>query len=112
MHTHFLAEHIEEFVVQNTALILERYFRVQQLPDYFAGFRIDKTFAIDATATISILHSLGIQDIAGQSSIDLIRTLLTQIDGESTLTFGSFRVAEILLSFEGMDRQNNPIYKA
>lgn len=34
---------------------------------------------------------------------------MTQIDGESTLTFGSFRVAEILLSFWGMDRQTNPI---
>jgi glycosyltransferase involved in cell wall biosynthesis len=109
MTTHQLAQELRRHVNDRVETILTRYWPSLRLPGFFAGFRIDDTFAVDAAGVVATLHEAGVRTIAGRSSLDIVRTILIQIDGPKTDTFYSYRIAEMLIRFGGMDPVRNPV---
>lgn len=109
MTTHELAAKMRRYVVETTESIIARYWPSLRLPGFFAGFRIDDTFAIDAAGAVAMLYATGVRGIGGRSCVDFVRDILVQIDGPKTETFYSYRVAEALMSFGGMDAKRNPV---
>lgn len=111
MTTHDLAQQMRSFVLARTESIITRYWASLTIPGFFAGFRIDDTFAIDVADVVTKLHDAGVHQVGTRSSVEIVRTILTQIDGPQTETFFSYRVAEILLAWGGMDQDCNPVLR-
>ncbi len=109
MTTHDLAGEIRQFVHKQCDAAISRYWASLVVPGFFAGFRISDSFAVDIAVVVAQLHRAGVQELAGRSSVEVIRSVHKQINGKKTETFFSYRVAEQLLMFGGMDPDRNPL---
>ena len=101
-----LRDQLVSFVRHHVEGAIERFFPDLKLPARFAGRRSDPAAIIDLAYVISHLNELGVERIAGRSTLDAVRTLLLQVDGPSTRTFYSYRTAESLRQF-GVWRGNS-----
>ena len=94
------AGELAERLVVGTVGIVEAA-RAEHLP----GWRIPRTFAghlvtadvrADLCFTLHHLAEAGVTSVAGEAIDDVLRILLAEVDGSSTHTFFSYRIAEVL----------------
>ena len=83
---------------------------------HLAGWRIPRTFAghavladvrADVCFTLHHLAEAGVAEVGGRRVDDVLRTLLAEVDGRSTHTFFSYRIAETLGRFGAL--AGNPL---
>lgn len=102
-----LADRLLEVVVGHVESFERRYAPGFDLPSVFAGYPVGSDVAADLAFTLAHLHDSGVATVAGASTVDAIAAALTTVEGSSTHTFSSYRVAETLLRFGPLDR--NPL---
>ena len=75
---------------------------------------MDTSSARDARAdlafTLGLLHEAAVEQVAGLHCADVALDIVRQLDGQTTHSFYSYRVAETLLRFGGLD--DNPALRA
>jgi hypothetical protein len=101
-----LAPAMYAYVAAECAAAMTRFFPDLVLPRTFAGWRVSDDFAVDFVYTLKYLHQAGHTHLNQRPIADIIHTILTQIDGEKTETFYSYRIAETLLALGGLTEQN------
>ncbi len=68
-----------------------------RLPRAFAGHEVGADVRADVCFTLTHLAEAGVNDVAGEAIDDVLVRLLGEVDGASTHTFFSYRIAETLL---------------
>lgn len=68
-------------------------------PGFVGGFRFGADARGDLICLLGALHGVGYRDVAGLEIKALLGHLLTQVSGEETETFYSYRIGETLLRF-------------
>lgn len=94
-----LAQEMRAFVHERCAVAVERFFPDLRVPRTFAAYRVSTDFAVDLAYTLKYLHRAGITHIGQRTIVEAIHQILTQVDGEKTETFYSYRIAETLAAF-------------
>src|SRR3954451_2827047 len=75
-----------------------------RIPRSFGGHAVGADVRADLCYTLHHLSGAGGETVAGQPIVEVLRTLLAEVDGRSTHTFFSYRMAETLADagpFEG-----------
>ncbi len=84
-----------------TAALVERVHDVHlpewRIPRTFAGHEVAADVRADLCFTLTHLAEAGVETIGGDPIDDVLRRLLGGVDGRSTHTFFSYRIAETLL---------------
>ena len=105
-----LSEEMCCWVVERTNAVIDRFLPDLRWPRHFVGC----TPAAQDVACLAFLamqlHELGVREIGGRSSEQIVSTALAQLDGSKTETFYSFFSAEALLAFGKFD-DANPIVR-
>lgn len=68
-----------------------------RIPRTFAGHEVAADVRADVCFTLTHLADAGVSEVAGTPIDDVLRRLLAEVDGRSTHTFFSYRIAETLL---------------
>jgi len=97
--TAFAAEHVEH--------LLGGHLEGGRVPPAFAGHRVNPDVPADLAFTLGWLHAAGTTTLGDLEVTDVLRSLLSTIDGPGTHTFFSYRVAETLARFGTFD--DNPL---
>ena len=95
--TEALAEQLTRFAVDTVEATERNHLPGWELPRTFAGHGVGADVRADLCFTLSHLADAGVSTIAGGDVDTALRTLLAQVDGSSTHTFFSYRIAETLL---------------
>lgn len=80
------------------------------LPRVHGGYLVGPDARADLAFTLSLLHEAGVEQVAGLQCADIALDIVRQLDGTKTHSFYSYRTAETLLRFGGLD--DNPALKA
>jgi glycosyltransferase involved in cell wall biosynthesis len=106
-----LARTTREYVARTCSTIFARYWTdPANIPSHVGGYRVTNDFAIDAAYTLSYLARAGVTTLHDGRSIEsVVAAVLGQLDGDRVTTFYSYRAAETLLAFGGLQ---GPIAKA
>ncbi len=91
-----LAERLTGFTIETVERAERAHLRGWELPRAFAGHGVGADVRADVCFTLSHLADAGVTTIAGGSLDDALRILLGSVDGSSTHTFFSYRIAETL----------------
>jgi glycosyltransferase involved in cell wall biosynthesis len=103
-----VAQDITDFVAQRTEAVVARFLPDFVIPGIFCGHRRPGfSEAPDLIFLLGHLHRLGASSIAGVPIRDATVKLLRYVDGRTTTTFFSYRVAETLLAFG--EFEGNPL---
>lgn len=92
-----LAEQLTRFTVETLEAAERTHLPGWQIPRTFAGHMVGADVRADVCFTLHHLAAAGVQEVAGRPIEDVVRTLLADVDGASTHTFFSYRIAETLL---------------
>ena len=76
------------------------------LPRVHGGYVVGPDARADLAFTLSLLHEAGVEQVAGLQCADVALDIVRQLDGRMTHSFYSYRTAETLLRFGGLD--DNP----
>ena len=76
------------------------------LPRVHGGYLVGPDARADLAFTLSLLHEAGVEQVAGLQCADVALDIVRQLDGRMTHSFYSYRTAETLLRFGGLD--DNP----
>jgi len=87
------------YVMERTEAFIHRFIPDLRWPRYFAGYTVATNDVWTLAHLAGSLHSLGVREIAGHPTTELISTALRQIDGKAPEPFASFKIAETLLRF-------------
>lgn len=77
-----------------------------RLPRVLGGHVVGPDARADLAFTLGLLHHAGVEEVAGLSCADIALEAVRTLDGDATHTFYSYRAAETLLRFGGLD--DNP----
>ncbi len=91
-----LAEVLVGFTVEQVEAAEQHHLPDWDLPRTFAGHGVAADVRADLCFTLTHLADAGIATLAGRPVDDVLRTLLARVDGSSTHTFFSYRIAETL----------------
>lgn len=80
------------------------------LPRVHGGYLVGPDARADLAFTLSLLHEAGVKEVAGLQCADVALEIVRQLDGPATHSFYSYRTAETLLRFGGLD--DNPALRA
>ena len=92
-----LAERLTRFVVDALERAERRHLPGWAIPRTFAGHLVGADVRADVCYTLHHLAGAGVPEVGGVAVDDLLARLLAEVDGRSTHTFFSYRVAETLL---------------
>ena len=95
--SHALGDELLRFVTTTVTDLATTHFPEWRIPRTFAGHRVDADVRADLVFTLTHLAQGGVTDIANGPTDDVIARLLTEVDGRTTHTFFSYRIAETLL---------------
>ncbi len=95
--SHALGERLVEFTAATLTTLVTSHFPEWRIPGTFGGHRVDADVRADLLFTLTHLAAGGVTEIAGTRVDDAIAYQLARVDGRSTHTFFSYRVAETLL---------------
>ena len=76
------------------------------LPRVHGGYLVGPDARADLAFTLSLLHEAGVEQVAGLQCADVALDIVRELDGRMTHSFYSYRTAETLLRFGGLD--DNP----
>jgi hypothetical protein len=79
-----------------------------ELPRVLMAEPVGQDVRADLLFTLGLLHEAGRTDVAGVALTDAISRLLAGVEGSAVDTFYSYRVAETVRRFGGLD-ENNPV---
>jgi beta-1,4-mannosyltransferase len=99
-----LADRLTSFVVDALEASERRHLPGWAIPRTFAGHLVGADVRADVCYTLHHLAGSGVAEVAGTPIDDVLVRLLGEVDGRSTHTFFSYRIAETLLRhgpFEG-----------
>jgi hypothetical protein len=102
-----LSHRLEALVLESLEALRATHLREWRVPGTFGGHPVEPDVAADLVFTLSHLHDLGVEQIAGEPLEEVISSVLRRIDGRRTHTFFSYRVAETLGRFGRFD--DNPL---
>jgi glycosyltransferase involved in cell wall biosynthesis len=91
-----LADELRAFVVSTLEDLAGRHAPGLTLPRVLAGFPVGPDARADLIYTLGLLADAGVGTVAGRSVEEVLRALLSQVDGGATGTFFSYRIAETL----------------
>ena len=74
-----------------------------ELPRVLAGHPVGPDARADLAFTLGLLHEAGRPEVAGLRGADIALEVVRRLDGPATHTFYSYRAAETLLRFGGLD---------
>jgi glycosyltransferase involved in cell wall biosynthesis len=86
-------------VIEQVTLAEATFLRGFEVPRHYGGHPVGPDARADIAFTLGLLWENGIREVAGRSIPQALRTVLFAIDGPSTHTFFSYRVAETLARF-------------
>lgn len=92
-----LAERLTRFVVDALERAERRHLPGWAVPRTFAGHLVGADVRADVCYTLHHLAASGVAEVAGTPIDDVLVRLLGEVDGRSTHTFFSYRIAETLL---------------
>ncbi len=92
-----LARKLVAFTIDQVEAIQKAHLPGWRIPGTFGGHLVGADVRADLCYTLHHLAEAGVGEVAGQRIDDVLRTLLAQVDGPSTHTFFSYRIAEVLL---------------
>ncbi|MCU1499000.1 MAG: hypothetical protein JWM47_2953 [Acidimicrobiales bacterium] len=102
-----LAERLLAFTVQTMEAAERHHLPGWRIPRTFAGHLVGADVRADMCFTLHHLAEAGVATVAGEAVDDVLRRLLAEVDGRSTHTFFSYRIAETLLRHGPFD--GNPL---
>jgi hypothetical protein len=102
-----LSQRLEALVLDSLEALHATHLRGWRVPGTFGGHPVEPDVAADLAFTLSHLHDLGVEQVAGEPLDEVISSVLRRIDGRRTHTFFSYRVAETLARFGRFD--DNPL---
>ena len=102
-----LREQILAFVQERTEAVIRRFMPDLRWPHYFAGYTVAANDVWALVRLVASLHSLGVRQVAGYPTTEIIATALRQVDGKTPEPFASFKIAETILTFGRF--QGNPL---
>lgn len=91
-----LADALRAFVVSTLDELAERHAPGLSLPRVLAGYPVGPDARADLIYTLGLLADAGVEAVAGLATEEVLRTLLSRVDGSATSTFFSYRIAETL----------------
>jgi glycosyltransferase involved in cell wall biosynthesis len=91
-----LAEQLRRLTVENLEALERHHFPAWQLPRVFAGHAVGADVRADLCFTLAHLADAGVTSVAGEHPDAITARLLREVDGRSTHTFFSYRIAETL----------------
>lgn len=94
-----LSADLAAFGFQMLERFVARFMPTGCVPGFLSGVRLGPDARADLISVLGALHQLGFESVAGLDICGQLTHLLGKIDGKSTDTFYSFRVAETLLHF-------------
>jgi hypothetical protein len=89
-----LAEQLRTLAVETLEALERHHFPGWRLPRVFAGHAVGADVRADLCFTLAHLADAGVDDVAGQPPDAITAALLAEVDGSSTHTFFSYRIAE------------------
>ncbi|HYI62295.1 MAG TPA: hypothetical protein VEW93_10890 [Acidimicrobiales bacterium] len=92
-----LAERLTRFCVETLEALERHHLPGWQIPRTFAGHEVGADVRADACFTLAHLADAGVAEVAGEPVDTVLTRLLGRVDGRSTHTFFSYRIAETLL---------------
>ncbi len=92
-----LAERLTSFCVESLERLERSHVPGWRIPRTFAGHEVGADVRADLCFTLTHLADAGVVEVAGQPVDAVLTQLLGQVDGRSTHTFFSYRIAETLL---------------
>ncbi|HEX2576676.1 MAG TPA: hypothetical protein VHK88_10040, partial [Aquihabitans sp.] len=92
-----LAARLTSFVVGALEAAERRHLRGWRIPRTFAGHAVGADVRADVCFTLHHLATAGVEEVAGEPVDAVLTRLLAEVDGRSTHTFFSYRIAETLL---------------
>lgn len=95
--SHALGDELLSFVTSTLTQLATTHFPDWRIPRTFAGHRVDADVRADLVFTLTHLAQGGVTEVAGDPIDEVIARLLTEVDGRTTHTFFSYRIAETLL---------------
>jgi hypothetical protein len=102
-----LRSQILGFVQERTDAIIRRFLPDLQWPRLFAGYAVARNDVAYLAHLIAALHELGVREVAGHATSEIISAAMRQVDGAAAESFASFSIAESLLPFGPF--RGNPI---
>lgn len=104
MNSLTLADQLVADTVNQLQLAEASYLCGFQVPCHYGGHFVGADTRADIVFTLGLLRENGIREVAGVPIAEALRRVLFTIDGASTHTFFSYRVAETLARFGPMGR--------
>ncbi len=95
--SHALGDRLLELTAATLTSLVTTHFPEWRIPGTFGGHRVDADVRADLLYTLTHLAAGGVTEVAGTPVDDAIASQLARVDGRSTHTFFSYRVAETLL---------------
>lgn len=92
-----LARTLQDFTVSTLEAAEAAHLAEWQIPRTFAGHLVGADVRADVCFTLHHLAVAGVESVGGIDIDDILRRLLADVDGASTHTFFSYRIAETLL---------------
>lgn len=102
-----LADQLRELAVTTLEALEREHFPDWQLPRVFAGHAVGADVRADLCFTLAHLADAGVLDVSGEHPDTITARLLREVDGPSTHTFFSYRIAETLARHGTFD--GNPL---
>ncbi len=91
-----LTEQLQTLAVDNLEALERHHFPGWRIPSVFAGHVVGADVRADLCFTLAHLAGAGVDEVAGRHPDAITATLLSEVDGSSTHTFFSYRIAETL----------------
>ncbi len=91
-----LAEQLRSLTVETLEALERHHFPGWRIPRVFAGHAVGADVRADLCFTLAHLADAGVDDVAGKHPDAITARLMTEVDGPSTHTFFSYRIAETL----------------
>jgi glycosyltransferase involved in cell wall biosynthesis len=91
-----LVSALRAFVVSTLEELAERHAPGLSLPRVLAGYPVGPDARADLIYTLGLLADAGVETVAGRPTEEVLRALLSRVDGSATSTFFSYRIAETL----------------
>ena len=95
--SHALGDRLLELTRDTLTALVRTHLPEWRIPGTFGGHRVDADVRADLLFTLTHLAAGGVTEVAGTPVDDAIAHQLARVDGRSTHTFFSYRVAETLL---------------
>lgn len=96
-----LRSDIIQYTLERTEAIARRFLPDFEVPGYLAGYRTAAFDTVDLLYLLLHLNKVGIHEVCGVQTREIMPRLLRKINGAKTETFYSYRTAEVILHLGG-----------